>query len=52
MNPYINDKQQTQDIKKFLNNHSQNKIVGQVPKDRKGGPGAPDNRTLPIRGNR
>lgn len=48
---YSNDKQQTQDIKKFLKPHSPANIGKQqkLP-ERKGTAGSPANRILPIRG--
>jgi len=47
---YNNDKQQTQDIKKFLKPHSPaNTGKAHLP-ERKGTPTAPANRILPIRG--
>lgn len=48
---FNNDKQSTQDVKKFLKNNP----VGRTQqkdtlKPRRGTPGSPDNRILPIRG--
>ena len=50
MSLYTDNKQQIQDIKKFLTPHTLNKINGPVPKEQKGKPTAPQNRILPIRG--
>ena len=48
---YNNDKQQTQDIKKFLKPNPVVPGLGKgAPKERKGTAGSPANRTLPIRG--
>lgn len=48
---FNNDKQQTQDIKRFLKPHSPAN-TGRQPtdKERKGNAGSPNNRILPIRG--
>jgi len=50
MSLYDSNKQHVQDIKKFLKPHTMNKIRGEVPKEQKGKPTAPQNRILPIRG--
>jgi len=49
---YSNDKQQTQDIKKFLRPNPQMKGFGikDAPKERKGTAGSPANRNLALRG--
>jgi hypothetical protein len=47
---YHTDKQSTQDIKKFLQPHTKNKLTGEIPKERKGTAGSPQNRHLPVRG--
>jgi len=52
MTPFLNDKKSTQDVKGFLKPHTSNKVIGEVPKDRKGTAGTPQNRSLPIRGGR
>ena len=48
---YNNDKQSTQDVKKFLRDNPVGKNpVKETYQERKGTPTAPQNRNLPIRG--
>jgi hypothetical protein len=47
--PFLNDKQSTQDIKKFIKMPQEPKTQGKQPEGRKGQVGSPANRTLPIR---
>jgi len=48
--PFLNDKQSTQGIKKFIKPPTPAKVTGEQPKSRAGGAGTPGNRILPIRG--